>query len=289
MRIKKHKNKNQYISTPSGKFIRNFTLDNLSEVDINTLIDQKDFHYLLSNEMENQKENYSRIDTEKFYTKNVLIVSDGYNFEQIHRICSKLPKDITIIAVNEALTKWSLANPNYESKRSIQFYVVNNPYQECMRFLPKTNHYPNCIASIRTKPEFLKKYKLKNRSIFQYYPTPSENFGNKLNNAIWTLDDYRNPVCAAIHLAHKFEAEKIILLGCDESFSEERPGSVKLENGLFCYPQLKTSHEIIDAMFYWMKANPENSIKIADASFGWKYKHAEYIEIDKIADFFKGT
>ena len=149
MRIKNHKNGNQYLFT-EGIWVRNLTLKNKCYKDINNLSSSGDYRMLLDNELQNAKRGIPQIDTENFSHKKILIISDGYDFSKIHRLCSKLPADVAVIAINRSLAKWELVGtqcPDSE-KRKISYYVVNNPYQECLSFLNKKNrYYPRCIAS----------------------------------------------------------------------------------------------------------------------------------------------
>src|SRR5262249_36968102 len=91
-----------------------------------------------------------------------------------------------------------------------------------------------CIASVRTYPEFIKKYE---GNVFQYSPVPSENYGGLSTEADYLIDDYRNPVCAAISLAYRWNVKFLLLLFCDSVYAEEKPGMEKLSNGFWSYPQ----------------------------------------------------
>mgnify|MGYP003349337738 FL=1 len=153
-------------------------------------------------------------------------VSDGYDFEKKQSILSRLPNDVKFIGVNGALTKWNVSN------RSLSWYVVNNPYKECMRYLPRRSKVlPKCIASLRTNHAFLSAYK---GTKYRYLPTGNGKFsGIGTKETLWQVDDCRNPICAAIELAYRFGAERILLFCCDDSFHVERPGAEKLSNGLY--------------------------------------------------------
>jgi len=279
MIIKKHTNGNQYLSTLQNMWVRNFTMDAKNYIDINNTISPKDHFLFLKNETKNSFKRYQWIDGENFYHPNIVIVSDGYNFKEKHKVIENLGKDITIIGVNGSLSKWEI------QKRSMNYYVVNNPYQECMKYLPrKGGVLPKCIASPRTNYEFLDNYR---GTKMRYYPVNEKGYktlGEKETQ--WQIDDYRNPICAAIGLSYKFGVEKLLLLCCDDSFSDSRPGAIQTENKLWMYPQHEIAHELIDANLYWLKNQNYKEILIKDCSSGAKYKNASYIEKENVMSFF---
>jgi hypothetical protein len=103
------------------------------------------------------------------------------------------------------------------------------------------------------------------------------------NTTGFRIDDYRSPLCAALNIANFFQSSNILLLSCDNAFADERPGSEKLENNMYSYPQHKISQEIVDTMAFFMKReNPE--IKIGDCSNGWKYDNIS--NISNVSEFF---
>ena len=290
MRIKKHPNKNRYLLTEGGIWVRDYTQDNVVRQDINQIVDPRDHAMILENEHKNARIGMPQIDNENIYHRNVLIVSNGYGFKERHRLLSKIPSDVTVIAVNGALSSWELIGKECptEEKRNIDYYVVNNPYQECLGFLPRKNrYYPRCIASVRTNPKFISHYKQRS-TIYRYHPTSESGFSGLSNNALFTIDDYRNPICAALGLAYRFDAERIMLFCCDASFADERPGSIPVRDGLFSYPQQRTCQQIIDGYIYWMRQVEYRDIVVGDHSSCWKYENAEYIEDDGLTEFFKG-
>lgn len=280
--IKKHRNKNDYWMR-DGLFVRDFTKTNCVPKDINNLYSTNEFSLLLENEINNQSKKYVIIDHESIRHLKVLIISDGVDFENFHKEFYKLPKDVVIFATNGALKKWKLVGKNCEEekKRAINYYVVNNPYEECMWFLPtEHSYYPKCIASNKTNPKFLLKYQgIK----YSYFSTEGEYSG--LNSLGYKkFDDYRNPICGCISLAYSFGAQKIAIVGHDDSFNKEKPGSIKLENGLYCYPQQLKSDAFIDGMCYWLT---KQNIKTVYNSFGSKLNNSEYIELEGLVNFFE--
>ena len=284
MIVKTHKNRNEYAITMDGVWVRNFCNPNTSPFDVNRFIGEAEYHYFLNNEFENKKIKLSKSLNVK--SPNIIIVSNGYNYFKKQDILAKLSyKQVSILATNGGLRDWKLVGKNCppEMKRIIDWFVVNNPYPECKKFLPITHsYYPRCVASSRTNADFIKQYK---GDVLLYQAAPNEDYSGFFQNAEGVIDDYRNPICAAIGLAHRFGVKKLVMMCCDDSFVDERPGAEKLDNGLWCYPHQKISQRIIDANLYWLA---KNGVKIRDCSSGMKYENAAYIKLEEIEDFFKG-
>jgi hypothetical protein len=265
MAIKKHKNRNEYILTTEGLWVRNFD-KNLDPIDINNFTRPEDYQLLVENELKSKIFSMGNINSESFLWREVVVVSDGYDFEKKHLALESLPKKVKILGTNNSLTKWKI-------KRPMDFYVVNNPYRECLNYLPKHDYYPPCIVSSRTNNDFIRRYKMRRATVYKYDPVREENFSTSKNGSI---DDYRNPICAAISLAHKFGVEKLLLFTCDEVFADERPGADELENGLWMYPQHKISYSLIEGNLYWL-SNSELPVEIGNYSDGPKIEYAENI------------
>jgi len=279
MRIKKYKN-NQYVTTDEI-WIRN-PFKESKAVDINFL-GKEEINIFIKNEEQNIRSSYIEMDKmEEFSMDNIIIVSDGYNWKEKQLILADLPNsDVKIIGVNGSLSQWNMVGKEAVKKRVMAFYIINNPYSESMRFLPKKHsYYPNIVSSTRTYSPFLKEYKTQP---YLYRPTPDVNYSG-LGDVGMTLDDYRNPICAAISFAVRRKAKKILLFCCDEAFEEKRPGSIEMKNGLYQYPQQVMCQNIIDKQCYWLK---KNAIEIKDCSYGIKYENIEYINFENITDFFK--
>lgn len=278
MRIKKHKNGNEYLQTKEGYWIRNFT-KSANPIDINSLTNPSDYFTLIENQLKNES-NHSlmAIDIEMKYCPKIIIVSDGYQFKEKQSLLKTLPEDVLILGVNRSLAKWNLNN------RPMNFYVVNNPFSQCLSFLPTEHrYYPSCITSIRTFPDFIKKYKGEK---FKYYPAYEENF-SFISKANYNFDDYRNPICAAIGLAFRFRAIKLLLFCCDDVFGEERPSAEQLPNGFWMYPQHRISHSLIEGNLHWFKNQPDKIIKIANFSNGPEYNNISTIKEEKeLKEFF---
>lgn len=287
MNIKKHPNGNEYIRA-GNLWVRNFTKNGLAAIQLDNLFPKEDFDIVLKNEKLNS--NYPNISNETINFKKIIIISDGYGFEEKQKILSNLPKDVCILATNKSLAKWKLFTPDVASdkRRAINGYIVNNPFKEAMHFLPdkENKYYPTCIASTRTNCEFLKKYL---GDVYTFVPTFEKRFGFN-NSERYSIDDYRNPICAAIGLAYQFGVKKLMLFCCDDSFADDRPNSERLPNGLYTYKPLIRSQEIIDANLYWLTHIEDDEIVVSDYSSGADYKNAAYIKSEEeVYSFFTDT
>ena len=283
MRIKKHKN-NEYIHA-GDVWVRNFTKPYSKPLAITNMIGRTDHHVMMLNEGSNS--GFGNIAEEKGVNfPKIVIISDGHNFNEKHLELLDLPDDVFVIGVNGVLRNWKLP-PTSPRSRAINVYVVNNPYPECLAFMPNrsSRYYPTCVSSIRTCPEFTKKY---TGNLFVYEPVPEKEFGTKHRTEKYYIDDYRNPICAAIGLAYQFGVKKLMLMCCDDSFESQRDAAVQLDNDLWTYPQQVRSHDIIDANLYWLAHDNQDEVVTADYSNGPKYKNATYISCkDEALAFFE--
>ena len=282
MRIKKQ-NKNEYVSA-EGIWVRNPCSTNES-LDVNKTC-ENDLKTFLYNESSNIKISGMQLDDlKRLNLENVIICSDGYKWKDKQKVLGDISnKKVKVIGVNGSLAKWEMVGDKSDIKRTMSLYLANNPYKECMSYLPESHdYYPNLIASTRTSPEFLERYK---GQPYFYKPTRNSIYSgiNFDQNHIF-LDDYRNPICAAISLAWLGGVKKLALLCCDESFEDERPSAIKMENGLYQYPQQIMCQKIIDKQFYWLK---KTGIELFDCSSGIEYENAAYIKSEKLKSFFEG-
>lgn len=281
MRIKKFK-KNEYVLA-DGIWVRNPCLE-VEPIDVNYL-NKKEINLFLENETKNLKISSLHLDDlNQVNLDNLIIFSDGYEWQEKQLILGSISNQIVkTIGVNGSLAKWDMVGEKAKIKRTMTFYLVNNPYPECASYLPKKHsYYPNLIASTKTNNSFLRQYKTEP---FLYKATNDLNYSGISNkDGHMILDDYRNPICAALSFAWKKRTKKIILFCCDDSFKDERPGSVKMKNGLYQYPQQIMCQKIIDKQIFWLK---KEGVEIMDCSSGTEYQNAEYIDSDKILSFFE--
>jgi len=283
MKIRKHSNGNEYIFS-GGVWVRNFTKTKIKSIQLSHMFEKEDFDTIIKNEQLNKT--FPLICDEILHFKKIVIVSDGFDFEKKQKILSYIPKDVCILAINRSLHKWKLLSPSIpvEDRRPINAYVVNNPYEKANSYLPDkfSQYYPTCVASIRSNNDFLKKYK---GNVYVYRPSFELNFGKESSDR-YTIDDYRNPICACIGLAYQFGVEKLLLFCCDDSFEEKREDSVLLSNGLYTYKPLLKSYDIVDANLYWLKNFSKEKIHVVNHSSGADYKNASYINEKEISSFF---
>lgn len=278
MRIKKHSNGNEYLMTEAGVWVRNFT-KSAPPVDINQLTTVTDRTLLIENQLKNELTTPMQFDPNEEYHPAVCIVSDGYEFEKKRHLLKSLPANVAIIGTNRSLLKWDA-----DCGRAMDYYVVNNPYEQCMTYLP-TNHrnLPKCVASVRTFPEFLVRYR---GPKMKYYPVYEDGFRQRSVDALCQIDDYRNPICGAIGVAYRMRAAKILLFCCDDSFADERAGAEKLPNGLWMYPQHRTVYGLVDGNMHWYATQQYKRVRLGNHSSGPEYGRVGYIEEDGLNAFF---
>lgn len=275
IRLKNYPDGNQYIRTASGMWVRNFVNYNVPIKDLNKTYTNSDLFVFLRNEIQNNSGKHTWLEHENFRHDSVVIVGDGYGFADKHKILEKLPRSVAIIGVLGAMTKWSIPG------RQMDYYLVNNPYQESMKYLSRRMRVmPNCIASLKTDYGFINNYRGK---VFKYLPVYEDSYKSRFSQECeFFVDDYRNPICAAIQVSYFFGASKIMLLCCDDSFDGERPGAEKLPNGLYQYPQHNVAHELIDAKMFWLRNLKYEEIQTFYHSSGPTFENATYIEAEKI-------
>ena len=282
MRTFLHRSKNEYLQTQDGIWVRNLCKPAVSPLNINDINSDADKRLFLENETKNLLRGSVYLPPTRM--KKVIILSDGFDFESKQEALKHIPtEDVFILATNGVLNKWNLADASLPTsqRRRINYYVINNPYPQSLKYLPKVGRYvPPCIAASRTYSTFIERYK---DTCYFYASAEEENFGGRAAKTEFFFDDYRNPVCAALSLARHFGAEKIILFCCDDSSKSERPSMTHLENGLWSYPQQIMGQHIIGTMCHWLAL--KGGIKIADCSSGIKYDDADYIRAEDITEF----
>lgn len=273
MIIKKHPNRNDYCLSKCGYWVRDFTKPIAKPIDINNMLSLEDMKLIIENEFKNSLKKYQPIEENMPSHDNIIIIGDGYGFDRNLKAIESLPPNVVIIGVNGAFSKW-------KSQKRLNYYVVNNPYQDCLYSYPQIiTNWPKLISSTRTLPHFLEVY---GGQINTYYPTSGKDYSGFKNDAILSIDDYRNPMCAAIGLSYKFKASKILIMSSLEMYDNERPGTERVKNK-WIYPQQKIAHQLIDANLYWMQ---KAKIKIGYTDTEPDYEFATYIEIDDLKRFF---
>ena len=182
--------------------------------------------------------------------------------------------DVIIIGTNDTLREWHI-------RKIMHYYIANNPYPDCMYLIPQNPViFPKLIASTRTHPGFIDKMQT---LTYVYAPTPDAHYSGIKSEANYFIDDYRNPICAAIVLAYHFGVKKLMSFCCDDVYEEKRPSTEQLNNGLWMYPQQKIAHNLIDGNLYWLRSG---GINIAHHCCGPEYNNAIYVADDSIVNFF---
>ena len=266
MRTFLHSSKNEYVRTEDGVWVRNPCKSAVVPLNINDLGSTADKRLFLENEVANLRKGRVYLPP-SLRAEKVVVVSDGFDFEGARETLKRLVgKGVRTLAVNGAVA----AMPD-EERKLVDRFVVNNPYRQCLKDLPKEGRCPSCIASVRTCPEFVSRYR---GEMTFYSPTNEENFASTRAKHDCSLDDYRSPVCAALSLAYRMGASRVLLLCCDESYERERPGTVRLDNGLWSYPQQLAAQRVLDLTCRWLGLG---GVRVGNCSSGMKYSNAEYI------------
>ncbi len=277
-KIKVSKDKSRYLL--SGKnWVRDFTKS--VGKDINKLYDRDSIKRSIENETIVRGMNLPSIDRENIFASDVVIASDGFDIESCRDIINSLGKNkTTIIGVNGIMSCSLQVRPSY--------YLINVTESDAMSWFPtRFSVLPPLIASVRTYPEFISRYKARRASVYSYVPTGSEQFSSKLFSCSYTIDDYRNPICAALNLAFRWGASRVLLLAPHDLFQENRDATKKIDSGLYIYPQQIIAHDFIDGCLHWLKEY--NGCEIFAVTSGPKFTNAETVSpAEAIRIFTKG-
>lgn len=266
--VKKHANRNEYFKV-DNLWVRNFAKKHVKPIDLNNLYEEKDIKELIDNEIRNNKLNLPSIGNEDLSFDKMIIVSDGFNFQEHAEIFNLLPENCCIITTNQALRLWkAIVFPT--------FYLILNSNEQAMTLLPD-KVFPKLISSRRSYHQFLCNYK---NIIYFYDPVPDSYYQSFLTKeSILLVDDYRNPICAAINLASYFKVSKLYLAFCSHAFKEYRDGTTKIDDGIYQYPQQRLADKIVDANLFWYKASNPN-IQIYHTGVKNSFMFARYLPKD---------
>ena len=278
--VKNHKNGNQYLYIDNNIWVRNFTVPFAKPIDINKLYQDEEIKNFIDNENKNIYSKYPKFEPKDLSQKNIIIVSDGFGFENINNLLEKINLNKKfIVLTNNSLKKWNNLNVLPD------LFIENNPFKECLNNI-SLKFYPNCLISTRTYHKFIDYYKYKN--IKMYDPTPLE----KYNTAIKSddskyLDDYRNSICAAINYSYFCNAKNLFLLFCSEAFEKQKPATILHNDGEhYQYPLNNLSEKIIDGMLFWLKKKNSN-INIFYHGLNKTFNFASYIDSETLIEYLK--
>lgn len=265
--IKTTKDRNQY-SLTNNIWVRNFTRDDTKPIDINDLYEDEEIQTCIENEIKNSKLIVPNISTENFEIDSVVIISNGFEFRENHKnIIESIDTfdNKQVFCVNKTILLWN-------ANKYPNFYLTNS-------FTKPTgmNFYPRLICSQRMDYNFLKSYR---NNKFVYSPTPNYKFSspNSIDETFF-IDDYRNPICAALHCAYKFKAERIFLAFCSEGYSDKKEGMVDAGEGVCMYPQQKMANDIINHMIFWYRYSNPNT-KIFYTGLKNSFSFAKYLKVN---------
>jgi len=241
--------RNEYIQI-GNYWIRNFAKANVVSKDINDLYNDEEIKVLIDNEIKNAKLNAPNILDENFSFENVLIIGDGFGFDEHKDLLNNIREDFCVIAINNTMRFW-------QAIKLPDFFLVTNPFENIFSQTPE-KAFPKLIASRRANNKFVSFY----RNIKYFYdPACDSKYQSPISkDAVQFIDEYRNPVCAALGCAYYFNAKNIFLAYCSDAYKEMRPGCDKISDGIFCYPQQILANKIINANIFWNKLSNTNNM-----------------------------
>jgi hypothetical protein len=269
--VKRHLNRNEYLQV-ENYWVRNFNASDVTPVDINNFFDEFETTKILNNEIQNTKFSFQLITQDMTQIENLIVISDGYGFRQ-HDQLKNLKSNVGILVLNHAMRFW-------ESPVFPTFMLMNNSTEQAMSCMPLES-MPQLITSRRTWSPFLRKYE---NNIYTYDPTPDENYQSiaSKDSSVF-LDEYRNPVCAAISFANFLKIKNLFLAFCSYAYSENRPGTNKVDENAYQYPQQTLADRLIDANLFWYKFGAKNR-QIFHTGLENSYLFSRYL---KFEDFIK--
>jgi hypothetical protein len=273
--LKKHLNQNEYAKV--GKYwVRNFSAPSIKPWDINNFYYDVNLKEIIDNEMKNSRTNSSILENQVFSKyRNFLIVSDGYGFDN-HKNFSNLPPSVCLIVVNQAARLW-------ECSRLPDFFLINNPSKLCMTSYP-TRIFPQLIANKRTNNEFIKRYP---NIVYFYDSVPDSYYQSVVNgDSADHIDDYRNPICAAIGIINRFAKGNIFLAFCSSAYSNKRDGMIEVSPEIYQYEPQRTADQLIDANLFFYKFGRPNS-NIFYTGYKNNFKFAKYVDLPELIGYLK--
>jgi len=267
LNVKKHLNRNEYIQV-ENYWVRNFNAPDVVPTDINNFYAEEEIKPILINEIQNTKYINQMVSNDIIDIENLIVVSDGYGFHE-HKNIKSLKNNFAILVLNHAMRFW-------ESSVFPNFMLMNNTSDFALSCMP-LNNMPQLIASRRTYPAFIKKYE---NNVYLYDPTPEETYQSMSSkDSSVFFDEYRNPVCAAIAFANFMNIRNLYLFSCSTAYSENRPGTLKIADNAYQYPQQQLADKFIDGNLFWYKFGNKYR-QIFYTGLQNTYKFAKYVKQD---------
>lgn len=240
----KYYNNDEYLNLDieSNFFIRNFCSDKNVFLDIDDYYYENDIKIINENIIINKNKLNSSINSKKYNKKNIAIIfGDGKNWNEIDKDIFDI--NAIKIGVNRSLLKHC---------ENLNIYISNNPYHNSIECIPNfIKKFPDGLFTYKTSHKFIKKYK---GCKYGYNIPNLSNNKIRLNpfNHKLCLEDHRNPYLAALSLCYFLEVDIVILVSCENSFIEQVPGSIYIDEGVYMYPQHIYNLSMISAGAYWL-------------------------------------
>lgn len=233
-------NTNEYLNIDynGNVYIRNFC-NNKKNIELDNIYDEYDLNIINKNSLENKEILNSSLYLEKYQYFSTAIIYGNNNIPEKY-----LNNNFLKIGINYSLKEYY---------KYLNIYCCNNPYSDCLNFLPNFNcdKWPQGFFSYRVSPNFIKLYKGNKSS----YNTPVCIHGNypiNFNNYI-VLEDHRSIILTIFNLCFKIGIKDIILINTENYIKEYKEGSIYIKKDLYMYPQQILDLSIVSAGSYWLK------------------------------------
>ena len=199
-----------------------------------------------------------------------IIFSDGLWWRDCIPWIFPHTRRISVIGCNKVL----VAAPK------LDIYMANSPYTDVLSYLPASGILPTQTLGLfatRIYPVFADRFVNK-----KYFYTPPKNKHHAVTihgSSFPTFEDFQTILVSAIHFAAWSGFNPIVLCSCDNSFTEERPGSIDIGQGRYIYPHHLRTYALIRGCVFWLQ---KHNIKVYNASAGLDIDDCPYQRIDKI-------
>lgn len=244
MLLKKHKTGLEYLKFPDGTAVSN-PFSRHQSIDVGDKPSLEDIRLIINNSLANHSlRGGMRLELPLISKKPVAIFSDGVDFIENHEELLEKLNGWLIVGTNGVLKKW-------KSKRKPDYYLCINPFEDCLLDIPDIGIFrPPLLASLKCNSNFIKSY---DRTVYFFAPPGSREYQVPNLKKLTIIEDYRTPIGCAISVFARAGVDKTLIAFGDESFNQNRSGSVGNRDGTFCYSPQKKVNKIIDGLGYWLK------------------------------------